>query len=256
MNRRTLIICCFVFLSTDLAAQTLELPPGPEPTVKKPPKVKVHKARTYGRGMGLFDFSMAGGLINKATHETFTTTAPPADLTTTGNFAMVHMQEGVLSNYFLAKKYHRDKKVKIGFTETLDIGWKGGAATETASDYTTSYGANAGEKSDFFVNYQAGFAAVVRVAPTFDLGATWYFYVNSVFSPDTKSYWNSRLRYRQLMVEASLLGKTSYDFKYLLRNKTYLGFTYTKTNRNFNDGYVGHSAVTTEWYQLSLGKTF
>ena len=115
------------------SAQSLQKPTVPEPSLKI---IKTHKTR-YGTGagyMGLFDWNVSGGYISKDLTQTGMATP---SLSASGGYAMFHLQESVLSNYFLAKKYKRNKRVKIGLQNTFDFGMGMGSAARRSGSSTS-----------------------------------------------------------------------------------------------------------------------
>ncbi|MES2701412.1 MAG: hypothetical protein V4649_02180 [Bacteroidota bacterium] len=241
-----------------LAMHTVEGQSLKKPDVPTPSLLKIKQAKGISRGgsgyMGLFDWNFSAGYIDKTASQGAITA--PLSLNTSGQYFMFHWQDGLLSNYFLAKSYKRDKRIKFGFQNTVDLGLKRGVANGDSSNYAfAKESANTG-KLDFFVNYQAGLAVVVRVNRTIDVGYTYYPYVKSVFSPDIKNYSKVRARISRFMAEYSFNGKTSYEFKYLHSRKLYIGVSYTESEKRYSDFSHGTSNVATSWIHLSLGRVF
>jgi hypothetical protein len=263
MKRINFTICLIFLCFSHAFSQSMEKPIVPTPDMHKLKKTHhfrlghSYSGHSNGRGMGgsmgLFDWNFSLGYIDKTANENLPG-REPAQLNTDGQFAMFHLQESVLSNYFLAKKYHKDKRIKFGFQDTFDLGVKRGVAVDKTSNLATSTTLGSGDLSSFF-NYQAGLAVVIKVNSLIDVGYTYYPYVNSIFSPDTKAYAKARLRCGPLMGEYSFNGKNSFELKYLAKRKLYIGLSYTQYNQNFYDaGYI--SNVNTHWYHFSLGRVF
>jgi hypothetical protein len=235
-------------------AQYLKKPNVATPSLKIVRPVKYYKGSASP--MGLFDFSASAGYINK-TAMVYNPSATATELPSSGQFLMVHLQEGVLSNYFLAKKYKRDKKLKFGLQNTVDLGIRRGAAVTATSDYATPTTSEGGAMK-FFLNYQFGLAAVLKLGKIADIGYTYYPYVNSIFCPETRSYSKARFRCSRVMLEYSFNGQNSIELKYLRAGKAYIGLSYTNNDRKYQSmtyPYVS-SDVNTQWYQLTIGKVF
>ena len=253
MLRLKLILVFFLLSASPLLAQSLEKPSVPAPSIKK---VKtVHSSGDKAGYMGLFDCNFGAGYISKTTHETFRGYSP-RNLNSEGQYANFRLQEGVLSNYFLAKKYNRDKRVKFGFQETLDLGVKWGEAANTQSNHTTDTLNKNTDKVGGYFGYQAAGAVVVRVSPSFDLGFTWYPYVKSALCPGVTSYSKLRARLGHFMAEYSFGGRTAVELKYVRNRKLYVGGSYSKYEQNFTNGYSGNANVNTNFYQVSIGRVF
>jgi hypothetical protein len=261
MIRYAITVFLFLLAATPGYSQDLQKPDVTPPSLKKVKRVHYHKhsyGRTgYGGGyMGLFDWNFSLGYIDKLAQETFPGVAAPNDLATSGQYFMGHLQESVLSNYFLGKKSKRNRRVKFGFQDTFDLGLMRGAATDKSSDFTTNNTAQYGNKVSGFFNYEAGLAIVVRAGKRVDLGYTYYPYVNSTFAPGIRNYSKVRVRLGPVMGEYSFNGKTELALKYLRGSKLYFGLSYNKTEgRYINSGY-GISNVSTNWFHISLGKVF
>lgn len=253
MKQAALLLLCVCTVNLCANAQYLKKPDVPAPSIKliKPAK----SFRSSAGNMGLFDLNLSGGYIDKTASVT-QTAAPLTDVATSGQYVMGHLQESVLSNYFLARRSKRDKKFKIGLQNTFDLGVKRGAAINSTSDYTTPTASEAG-KIKLFFNYQFGLAATLKVARNADIGFTYYPYVRSMFAPDTRKYMKARLRYSRLMVEYSFGGVSAVELKYIRSRKAYIGISYTNNDRLYTGSYPYISSdVNTRWYQLSIGRIF
>ena len=254
MTHRYVCLLAQLLIAGSAGAQYLKKPDVTTPSLKVVKPVKYYKGRAGH--MGLFDFSFSGGYISK-TAMVRNSSATTTELPTSGQFLMAHMQEGVLSNYFLAKKYKRDKRFKFGLQNTVDLGIRRGAAVTTTSDYATPTTSEGGAMK-FFLNYQFGLAAVLKLGKIADVGYTYYPYVSSIFCPETRSYSKVRLRCSRLMLEYSFNGQNCVELKYLRAGKSYIGFSYTNNDRKYQSmtyPYVS-SDVNTQWYQLTIGKVF
>lgn len=232
------------------SAQSLQKPTVPEPSLKI---VKTQKTR-YGTGagyMGLFDWNVSGGYISKDV--TQTGMATPA-LSAGGGYAMFHLQESVLSNYFLAKKYKRNKRVKIGLQNTFDFGMGMGSAARRSTEVLPIDTLSKGLK--FYLNYQFGIASAIRITNKVDIGYTYYAYSKTLFFPDTRSYHKARFRYSHLMAEYSFGGVQAIELKYLRGKKGYFGLGYYNYEQQYNAAYALPRTVNTSWYQISIGKVF
>ena len=119
--RKIILFLQVILCGLAAQGQSLKKPDVPEPTLKM---VKAPKYRANSAGsMGLFDWNFSLGYINKTATVKQTGTLP-LDVESSGQYAMFHLQESILSNYFLAKKYKRNKRFKIGFQNTFDFGMK------------------------------------------------------------------------------------------------------------------------------------
>jgi hypothetical protein len=255
--RRYLLLAIPVLMTVQGQAQSLRKPDVPDPSLLK---IKQSKGYYGGPGyMGLWDWNFSLGYIDRSAR---LASAPitPAELNTSGQYFMFHLQDGLLSNYFLAKSYKRDKRFKFGFQNTFDLGVKRGAAASDSSKYVTAKSPIDGDMN-FFFNYQAGFAAVLRVTRSLDIGYTYYPYVKSIFHPNSKTYWKARVRYSRFMAEYSFGDDKCFEFKYLRSSKMYIGFSYTENRRSHSDysyGIGGYNTtnVNTNWIHLSIGRVF
>ena len=207
-----------------------------------------------GRKMGLFDINIGVGNTDRVAREN-TTLPQPATQSTGGQYALFQFQESILSNYFWARSYKKNKRVKFGFQDTYELGLKSGSANSDSSTYATAKTSPAGTFKSFF-NYEAGLAIVVRITNSADIGYTYYPYVHSSLTPDTKNYSKLRLRYSHFTGEVTFGGKQSYDFKYTHR-KMYLGLSYTLLSHTYNRyGFDNPSDVKTNLLKLSIGHIF
>lgn len=253
MKQATLLLLCACTASICARAQYLQKPSVPTPSIKlvKTPK---HYRASAG-SMGLFDLNFSAGYINKTAAVT-QASMPLTEVATSGQYFMGHLQESVLSNYFLAKRSKRDKKFKLGLQNTVDLGVKRGAAINSMSDYAKPAATDAGQIK-LFLNYQFGIATALRLARSADVGFTYYPYVKSMFAPDVKKYMKARLRYSRVMVEYSFGGVNAVELKYIKSGRTYVGLSYTNNNRMYTGTYPYLSSdVNTRWYQLSIGRVF
>ena len=128
MAQRFIPLLCMLLFAEEADAQYLKKPDVTSPSLKVIKPVKHY--RGSAGPMGLFDLNFSGGYINK-TATVYNPSAPPTDLVSNGQFLMARVQEGVLSNYFLAKKYKRDKRLKLGIQNTVDLGVRRGAAASS-----------------------------------------------------------------------------------------------------------------------------
>lgn len=233
----------------DSAAQSLKKPNITEPSLTL---IKVPKYNRYSAGsMGLFDWNMSLGYIDRNTTLNQPGQAATSNLAT-GQYFMLHLQESVLSNYFLASKYKRNKRLKIGIQNTIDLGTKWGKAASENDNYTSPQESTL----DFFLNYQLGIATAIRIRHNLDIGYTYYLYTKTVFSPNTDKYSKVRLRYRHLMAEYSFGGLNAVELKYVKSSKVYYGFSYSNYNRNMTNLYPVTADAQTKWYHISIGKVF
>lgn len=256
--RRYLLVAISVLVAVHGTAQSLKKPDVPDPSLLK---IKQSKGIYHGAGyMGLWDWNFSLGYIDKSAR---LASAPitPATLNTSGQYFMFHLQDGLLSNYYLAKSYKKNKRFKFGFQNTIDLGVKRGAAAGDSSNHATAKGPMDADLN-FFFNYQAGLAMVLRLSPTLDVGYTYYPYVKSIFHPSQSkgTYWKARLRYTNFMFEYSFGDDKCVELKYLRGRKMYIGLSYTETRRARSDYYVGYGSnttnINTNWFQLSLGRVF
>ncbi len=250
--RKIILFLQVILCGLAAQGQSLKKPDVPEPTLKM---VKAPKYRANSAGsMGLFDWNFSLGYINKTATVKQTGTLP-LDVESSGQYAMFHLQESILSNYFLAKKYKRNKRFKIGFQNTFDFGMKRGGATIDATNYAVPSPSQ--ETSiDFYFNYQAAIATAFRINSKIDVGYSYYLYVKSVFSPETDRYSKARVRFGHFMGEYSFGGLSAVELKYVKNRKVYYGLGYTKNNQQFSNGIATSSAVQTNWYQVSIGRVF
>jgi hypothetical protein len=107
-----------------------------------------------------------------------------------------------------------------------------------------------------FLNYQAGIATALRITSNLDVGYTYYFYVHSIFSPNTERYSKARLRVGHFMGEYSFGGMDALELKYIHSRKVYYGLGYTKYNAVVSNTSVLSSDIHTNWYHISIGRVF
>jgi len=249
MKRAILLVLPMWAIMYDAIGQTLKKPNVTEPSLTLIKVPKYH--RNSAGSMGLFDWNMSLGYIDRNT--TLTQKGlPTTSEATTGQYFMLHLQESVLSNYFLASKYKRNKRLKIGIQNTIDIGTKWGKAAAKNENYTIPSESGV----DFFLNYQLGIATAFRIRHNLDVGYTYYLYTKTIFSPETDKYSKLRLRFGHLMAEYSFGGLSAVELKYVKSSKVYYGFSYSNYNQNMTNIYPVTADVQTRWYQISIGKVF
>jgi len=251
MRKLLLLSAAIAAFGSAAYSQSLKKPDVISPSLKLVRVPKYH-ANVAG-SMGLFDWNFSLGYINKdATVAPAPVTAPA--LSTSGQFVMFHLQESLLSNYKLARKYKRDKRFKFGFQNTFDLGMRMGGASEKSTSSIPIDTQVATPK--FFFNYQAGIATAFRINAKADVGYTYYLYTQSIFAPDVRSYHKARFRYSHLMAEYSFGGRSAVDLKYVWNRKSYFGVSYSKSNQAFTTYPLNTYNVDTKWYQVSIGKVF
>lgn len=249
MKRALFLLLPLWAVMYNAAAQSLKKPSITEPSLTLIKVPKYHK--NSAGSMGLFDWNMSLGYIDRST-----TLKQPGQLPTssaaTGQYFMLHLQESVLSNYFLASKYKRNKRLKIGIQNTIDIGTKWGTAAAENENYNSPQESSL----DFFLNYQLGIATALRIRHNLDVGFTYYLYTKTVFSPNTDKYSKARIRFGHLMAEYSFGGLSAVELKYVKSSKVYYGVAYSNYNRNMSNLYPITAEAQTKWYHISIGKVF
>ncbi len=185
---------------------------------KKDSTIAKPKTRRRPAGyMGLMDANFSLGYMNKhnSSFSPKTSKVGPPAYTTTGSTNMVyayfHFQESMLCNYFWADE--SDTRLKIGFQETLDLGYGRGTGVEKSSLSTNEIKSTSNE---LVFSYLAGLAAVVRINNDIDAGFTFYPLTISYFT-EARRYCTFRFRYTNFMAEVSTFGKNSIDLKYMQR---------------------------------------
>lgn len=159
--------------------------------------------------MGLFDVNMSVGYQSNA-RAPKTASPSSSKQTLSGLYTMFHFQESILSNYFWADE--SDKKLKIGFQETLDFGYCRENRTESytgTSDIKTT-------KNAFVFTYEAAGAVVYKINNDMDAGLNYCFFSISYFNQDDYAkYAKFRFRYSNIMAEVSTFGRNAVELKYM-----------------------------------------
>jgi hypothetical protein len=218
-------------------------------------KLKPKSQRRAAGYMGLFDLNLSVGFFDKDRSgyqpKTSVMSGPAYSTKSSGNeiYAFFHLQESLLSNYFWADD--PDKKFKVGFQETLDLGYSRGSVV---SSNTLSPTEQKTPSSQFLVTYMAGLAGVYKINEDMDAGFTYYPLALSFFT-ESRRYGTFRFRYTNFMAEFSTFGKTAIDLKYMMRidkDERDISFYYGLSFVGKNHSAL-NSSGTDRFFHISFG---
>jgi len=176
--------------------------------------------------LGLMDMGISYGLIRHKDEEKVIT-GENLQTKINSQFLKFHFQESMLSNYW--SDSYEDGKVRIGFTETLDLGVSYSNIKEELNG--TKLPAPENEKKvHLLFAYEAGFAGVYKIDDRMDVGFTYYVFSLSNLNKETPAKYGKILfRYNHLMTALSFGGRKAIDIRYIMNGDfiPYFGLTYT-----------------------------